>query len=458
MIKKTTILLALISFGEMYAQSGIGVTTPHPTTALEISALDKGILIPRVTLLNELDTSSIKGGDLPESLLVYNLGNKTLIPGFYFWEDKKWNAILSNTTLQHYLELNNTSNNVDIHYDNGDYIFTWKDDNQVENSMRISQVIKAFESITSISSAEDAQIIYISENGVKTTVDVNTLLQKSDAFVNFIKQLISNEVVFPITKFVAESGISITSNTEGNNTTYTFQSDSSGIALEGDVIGNANKSRVVKIQGTALSEFKPVSSGQALVYDLESNMWIPGKPIFSTDDLQDRADLKTDNIIVIGEATSTVTLASNAVLAPTQLSIKDSSIPLTKWQVGSANSILTTDASGMPQWSVKPRTLIPEYFYLPPLQLSVIPGTQSTIDLYNIYSTQYGGSDVIKSDSSASLPIFQAEELNYYVIYYDKEVFHSLSINTSGVLSFTVFDSPKPSESTFLTVVLQVKK
>lgn len=76
----------------IHAQVGIGTSSPSATSILDISASDKGLLIPRVALTGTDDESTI---DHPvESLLVYNTATVSdVTPGYYYWEGTRWYAM-----------------------------------------------------------------------------------------------------------------------------------------------------------------------------------------------------------------------------------------------------------------------------------------------------------------------------------------------------------------------------
>lgn len=67
---------------------GFGTTSPHASALLDMTATDKGLLIPRVTLL------AINNGTAPVNnpatgLLVYNSAG-SLEKGFYYWDGTQW--------------------------------------------------------------------------------------------------------------------------------------------------------------------------------------------------------------------------------------------------------------------------------------------------------------------------------------------------------------------------------
>ncbi|MDM1054491.1 hypothetical protein HX004_01635 [Myroides sp. 1354] len=103
-MKKITLLAAVL--GASYfanAQVGIGTPTPITSTQLDVTATDKGILIPRVAL-KAIDVFNPIEGVQTESLLVYNISNATIPTGFYYWVDSKWNRIIGKAELDQVIE------------------------------------------------------------------------------------------------------------------------------------------------------------------------------------------------------------------------------------------------------------------------------------------------------------------------------------------------------------------
>ena len=88
MKKSCMLFLALLFlFGKNQAQSiGIGTTTPHPSAQLEIQAIDKGFLVPRMTTAERLVISSPATG-----LLVYDTNTNS----FWFYAGASWQNLAS---------------------------------------------------------------------------------------------------------------------------------------------------------------------------------------------------------------------------------------------------------------------------------------------------------------------------------------------------------------------------
>ena len=88
---KYILFFCLLSFG-LYAQTGIGTTTPDASAKLDVSSTNKGFLPPRVTLTGISDNTTIASP--ATGLLVYNTGNNVgLAAGYYFWNGNAWATI-----------------------------------------------------------------------------------------------------------------------------------------------------------------------------------------------------------------------------------------------------------------------------------------------------------------------------------------------------------------------------
>ena len=85
------ILFFLFSFYS-FSQVGINTTSPDPSSILDISATNKGVLFPRVALTGINDNRTV--ANPAEGLLIYNTtNNSTLTSGFYVWDGSTWNLV-----------------------------------------------------------------------------------------------------------------------------------------------------------------------------------------------------------------------------------------------------------------------------------------------------------------------------------------------------------------------------
>ena len=88
-MKKILFTLLLLPLAT-YSQVGIGTTSPDNSSMLEVVATDKGVLVPRVAIL-DLNTAAPVTAPI-ESLLVYNTTVGTGV-GFHYWDGSKWTPL-----------------------------------------------------------------------------------------------------------------------------------------------------------------------------------------------------------------------------------------------------------------------------------------------------------------------------------------------------------------------------
>jgi len=90
------ILFFLLISVHLYAQTGIGTTTPEASAKLDVTSSNKGFLPPRVTLTSLTDNTTIPNP--ATGLLVYNTGNNVgLVAGYYYWNGISWATIATAT-------------------------------------------------------------------------------------------------------------------------------------------------------------------------------------------------------------------------------------------------------------------------------------------------------------------------------------------------------------------------
>lgn len=111
-------------------------------------------------------------------------------------------------------------------------------------------------------------------------------------------------------------------------------------------------------------------------------------------------------------------------------------------------------------------------FYMPSIVMPTTVGTH-TINLYEEYIKQYADSNgsntfnkqapnrswnIQTNNSNNSLKTYAKNDLDYFVVYYDNNVFTDLSITEEGVLTYTVTAegaAKNISAQTFMNIVLQ---
>lgn len=114
-------------------------------------------------------------------------------------------------------------------------------------------------------------------------------------------------------------------------------------------------------------------------------------------------------------------------------------------------------------------------FYMPSIVVPTTVNTRHEVNLYQEYIKQYAHeniSNVYKDDKSiipssdrpiassvgaSPLKTYRKNDLDYFVVYYDNNVFTNLSITEEGVLTYTVTaeGAKNISSQTFMNIVLQ---
>jgi hypothetical protein len=90
-MRKNLLIVGLFLTSQMFAQTGIGTTTPDASAKLDVSSTSKGFLPPRVALTGVYDVSTIPNP--ATGLLVYCTGTGGLASGYYFFNGTAWATI-----------------------------------------------------------------------------------------------------------------------------------------------------------------------------------------------------------------------------------------------------------------------------------------------------------------------------------------------------------------------------
>ncbi|MET4142416.1 hypothetical protein [Pedobacter sp. UYP1] len=90
-VKHFAVLIGLLSAFGAKAQVGIGTNVPDASAQLEILSTSKGLLIPRMSLLQRNDINNPANG-----LLIYQTNSSS---GFYFYNNGQWQRLVNNSEL-----------------------------------------------------------------------------------------------------------------------------------------------------------------------------------------------------------------------------------------------------------------------------------------------------------------------------------------------------------------------
>ncbi len=100
-MKKITLLIVFLFGTMLHAQVGINTTSPDASSMLDISATNKGVLVPRVSLTNVTLTTLDGTNTAATGLLIWNTNATTTGGsgvGFYFYNGTQWMPITQSAT------------------------------------------------------------------------------------------------------------------------------------------------------------------------------------------------------------------------------------------------------------------------------------------------------------------------------------------------------------------------
>lgn len=257
---KTTItaLILLVLASALNAQVGIGTTNPDVSSILDITATDKGVLVPRVSL-NNVSNTMIDGTNIAaEGLLIYNTNLTTTGGsgiGFYYFDGTMWvplqsssvtistengisnigntvrlgGALNQNTTInQGLFDLTyNLSNTGDFNIqDNGTTHFQVRDNG---NSYFGGEIVVAEDNVTGTRVArlfniagQDGALYLYRNNTLQHRIDAgfSTLFNSQGLDIDFIVESDTNPTAFGIdaSNDIMYAGNSLSSLTNNGNT------------------------------------------------------------------------------------------------------------------------------------------------------------------------------------------------------------------------------------------------
>lgn len=121
---KNFFLLFLFCYSFSFAQVGVGTTTPQ--AELDVTSVNNGLLIPRISLISATDATTVQ--TLTISELVYHTGSVGLPEiGYYYWDGAQWVKLQSGVSSNDWSLIGNSSTNASTNFlgtiDNIDLIF-----------------------------------------------------------------------------------------------------------------------------------------------------------------------------------------------------------------------------------------------------------------------------------------------------------------------------------------------
>ncbi|ROI04735.1 hypothetical protein EGI16_08715 [Chryseobacterium sp. G0240] len=112
--------------------------------------------------------------------------------------------------------------------------------------------------------------------------------------------------------------------------------------------------------------------------------------------------------------------------------------------------------SSSPNWVPISGNIV-KFFYMPSISIDTsTAGTGRTLNLYQMYKTQFSAPKVSSAGAPAAIPFFvNASDLYYYVTDFDNNVLRNMSIDASGILHYDVVGTA--TACSFVNIVFVIK-
>ncbi|WP_316805658.1 hypothetical protein, partial [Pedobacter nototheniae] len=168
----------------------------------------------------------------------------------------------------------------------------------------------------------------------------------------------------------------------------------------------------------------------------------------------------TSNIQLGGTLTKATTIATGGSTTPANtLAVSGLQTGATTDKIVVADpttGVLKQVAAAMPKFFYMPSVIVPTAADQFVAESGISGESFGTINLYARYNKQFG-TPAVSSTGAPALPVIPANQLYFYVTWYDTSVFASVSVSATGVLTYTVQSNADVTAGSFMNIVFAVK-
>ncbi|UGU16296.1 hypothetical protein LS482_00155 [Sinomicrobium kalidii] len=366
--------------------------------------------------------------------LIENVGGNVYYDGNQFtYVDENGETQVIN--LEELVQANETVTTL-INNQNGTYTYTSEDGTEtiinvpadvinqfeeiIQNENVVNEITELIENVGGNVYYDGNQFTYLDENGETQVINLEELVQANETVTTLLDH---QDGTFTYTN---EEGIEVTfdanttSMTDNNDGTYTFTNangDSITVDVPSSVVDNIT------------NEGDIFNAIENLIKSIGGNVYYDGNQFTYIDENGTTQEINFEELV---QANETLT------------SLVDN---------GDGTITYTDEASN----ATIIKSVMPKFFYMPSVAVPTeVRGTPQTLDLYSMYSNQFG-TPMAKNSTATTLPVLPAGALNYYITYYDDTVFESVSVSDAGVLTYTVKTGAEISSASFMNIVFEVK-
>jgi len=313
-------------------------------------------------------------------------------------------------------------NATDLTYSSATGVLTYVNSLGQTQIVPMTAIVKHLETVTTIVDNADGTFTYTDEDGGTTVVDISNL----------------------------ETLTKIALNPDNTNIDYT---DEDGVVTKLDMTAIVKHLETVTELG---SEITTNTDGEA-VYRLTYS---------AEDGVDDVIDVKANNGLNIDVTSGAIQLGGPLIKPKTTIQTDaDNTLAIAGLEYSTAtdDKIVVADAITGELKALK--AAMPKFFYMPSI---IIPTAADqvenpseepfgTIDLYKKYQKQFG-SPQVSSPGAQPLPVLPANELYYYITWYDQMVFENITVDEYGVLRYEIKPDADVTLGSFMNIVFAVKQ
>lgn len=126
----------------------------------------------------------------------------------------------------------------------------------------------------------------------------------------------------------------------------------------------------------------------------------------------------------------------------------------------STETVLSLDSSNVMKAL---KATMPKFFYMPSIVIpthtdQLLAGeVLGTINLYAKYESQFGTPMRRNNLATTSLPVLPKNEIDYYITWFDTNVFDSVQVTSDGILTYSIKPNADITIGSFMNIVLAVR-
>src|SRR5690554_324727 len=472
--------------------------TINPNAVLDIESNNKGLLLPRLALTATDNVAPLTAH--VAGMTVYNTATNgddetAVTPGYYYNDGTQWVRIVSSADMKTEPWYNQDTNteateNTQNIYQMGK-VAIGRDETVAGARLDVAGNVTVGEGNTFLNDIEGLNSLAV---GMGNHVGVRGLVVGNDNTVTGVNSFAvgSENEVTGINSIAMGAG----SNATGTNSiaigNYATASAANSVVLGGSnntssglnafsggssAVANGDNATAFGLNVTAssfaeivLGKYNAITTGTVSSAVNTDPLFQIGNGLNDTGRANALTILKNGNVGIANEAiapTERVDVGSGNVRVRDINTVAGTATD--KIVVADTDGVLKTiDASTM--------VAMPKFFYMPSIivptsedQLNA-PGSGATaadwfidatgeggIDLHARYTVQFGTPMVTNTTQTTTLPTLTATQLDYNITWYDTNVFTSVSVSNTGVLTYTVDDNADVTVGSFMNIVFSVK-